>query len=378
MKQLFFILFLTLSFLIQSTIETKSKKKSPSKKQLPSYVQCSKPIRYHFQNATYDRYYVQSTINEIEKRTFLKFKKENNSIKDIGINFYVNSKEDKVELSYDDKKPTVVNLTEKTYADRILTRFFFGYALGLIPELARKDRDSDVKVFEKNISDSYKKYYEKKSSYPESYYATGFDFGSVMLAKPFFGNISKNKRTYMSKFYPHYENQISNFYDLSFNDYKRLNLLYCKDKCKSSKKCAYSGYYGNTCKSCTCFLPFTGQYCTSYDIRSPECGKDITIKAYSSKKTKTVKNFNGKCFYIIEAKNSKKKVKLTIEKFKINSPYSHSLYIRYRKDKGAEGLLIEKNVTNLSLPALSNSVIINFYSYDKKNELVLKYQEVKK
>uniref|UniRef100_A0A0N5BU52 Peptidase M12A domain-containing protein n=1 Tax=Strongyloides papillosus TaxID=174720 RepID=A0A0N5BU52_STREA len=200
MKQLFFILFLTLSFLIQSTIEAKlsqsikkplttrlpikklppkkpPSKKLPSKKsttikpttkkpttqkpttkkpstqkpttqkpatqkpsaqkQLPSYVQCS-TIKYYINN-DFDSYYVEDAIEDIQEKTFLKFIKIKNPITNVGINFFSNKKEDKVVLSYDDKKPTVVNLTKETYGYKHLVGYYLGYALGLIPELARKD-----------------------------------------------------------------------------------------------------------------------------------------------------------------------------------------------------------------------------------------------
>uniref|UniRef100_A0A0N5BUR6 Astacin domain-containing protein n=1 Tax=Strongyloides papillosus TaxID=174720 RepID=A0A0N5BUR6_STREA len=384
MKQLFSISFLVLLYLIQSTIEAKSsryKKKPPTKKpstqrKLPSYVQCYKPIKYHFEITKHDRFYVEGFIDDINDKTFLKFHEENNliegvginffsnnkedkvelsyddkkptvvnltketydtieniqsetflkftkekyPIRNVGINFYSNNKEDKVELSYDDKKPTVVNLTKETYGYRHLVGYYLGYALGLIPELARKDRDSD--------------------------------------------------------FYPYYENQISKYNDFSFNDYKRLNLLYCKDICKKSKTCGNYGYYGNNCDSCECFYPFHGKDCTLYHERHSECGKDITIKAYSKAKEKKLKNISlGECFYIIKANNPKKKVKLTIKRFK-GVPGRYKLEIKYRKDKGAEHLKINGDVTWFKFPPLSSSVIINFVSYSPGNELELKYQEV--
>uniref|UniRef100_A0A0K0F198 Astacin domain-containing protein n=1 Tax=Strongyloides venezuelensis TaxID=75913 RepID=A0A0K0F198_STRVS len=381
MKQLFFTLFLVSLYLIQSTIEAKLlkfKRKSSKGKQLPAYVQCSAPIRYYFQIGLNDKYLITKAMYNIQCETFLKFKEEKNLINDTGINFFVNSEEDKVKLSYVDKTPTIVNLTENTYHNKVLAGFYFGYALGLIPEIARKDRNRKVKVFKQNILPKYRKFYKKKKAYPKSYYATRFDFSSIMFAKPFFGSKSRDKRTYKLKTYSDYNKQIKEFNEFSFNDYKRLNILYCKDECKNSIRCENFGYHGDNCDSCKCFFPFRGRDCRSYVLRSKECGKEFATKAYPKPRQKIFTDLHGECYYIIKANNPKKKVKLTIKKFNTTKIYSYDLIIKYRKDKGAEGLKIERNITELKFPPLSRSVIITYTSYDWDNELVLEYQEVKR
>uniref|UniRef100_A0A0N5BU54 EGF-like domain-containing protein n=1 Tax=Strongyloides papillosus TaxID=174720 RepID=A0A0N5BU54_STREA len=199
-----------------------------------------------------------------------------------------------------------------------------------------------------------------------------------MFARPFFGSNSRDKHTYKFKSYSYYKKQIKEFNEFSFNDYKRLNILYCKNQCKESEKCENFGFHGDNCDSCKCFFPFRGRDCRSYELRSNECGKEFKTKAYSKPREKTFIDLHGECYYIIKANNPEKKVKLTIKKFKTIKTYTYHLLIKYRKDKGAVGLEIQSNVTEFKLPPVSSSIIISYASYDSDNELVLKYQEVKR
>uniref|UniRef100_A0A0N5C162 Astacin domain-containing protein n=1 Tax=Strongyloides papillosus TaxID=174720 RepID=A0A0N5C162_STREA len=364
---------------MQNTVEVtslKSTNKPSIDKQLPAYAKCSK-IKYHIDRNVLSEYakYVKKALEIIKSRTFLEFEEQNKPIDRTGINFYSSANEDKVEISYDDKKPTNVRLTGDAYVNRDWLRFYIGYALGLIPEIARKDRDYNVKVFIGNISNFYKKYFEIRKDYPRIYYTTDFDFSSIMLLKPYFGNSPRHNPTYVSNVYPHYEYQFTNNDKFSFNDYKRLNLLYCENQCPK-KLCANYGYHGNSCETCKCVFPFTGKDCKSFYKRSKDCSGNIAIIAKPKPIGKRLKNVPDKCYYIIKSDNSKKKVKFTIKKFFTKKPGSCEILIKYRKDKGAEGLLIRRNVYNLSLPALSNNVIVTYFSKDPENELVIGYQEV--
>uniref|UniRef100_A0A0K0FAV7 Astacin domain-containing protein n=1 Tax=Strongyloides venezuelensis TaxID=75913 RepID=A0A0K0FAV7_STRVS len=372
MKQLSFILFFVLLFILRNTIEAKSlkhDKKSLKNQELPAYTKSS-PIKFYLQDDNIVNY-AQGAIDFIEFSTFLKFSKQSRKINDVGINFYYNNKEDKVELSYDNKKPTIVNLTKNTYNSKHLAKFYVGYALGLIPEIARKDRDSEVKIFSQNILAKYKKFYDKKKGYPESYYATDFDYSSMMMFNSSFGSIEKGKRTFKSEFESFYEKQIGGLGSYSFNDYKRLNILYFKDKCKNAPKCQNKGYYGNNCNECKCVYPFAGKYCKSYAKKIGTC-EDSFLNAYSNAKTITFNKYAGECYYIIKAKSKRRKVKLTIVNFKGVGQYK--LEVKYRKDKGAAGLLINRDVKNIVFPSLSSSVIVTYHTYNVSSVLTIKYQ----
>uniref|UniRef100_A0A0N5BH21 Astacin domain-containing protein n=1 Tax=Strongyloides papillosus TaxID=174720 RepID=A0A0N5BH21_STREA len=183
--------------------------------------------------------------------------------------------------------------------------------------------------------------------------------------------IEKGKRTFRSKFDSSYEKQIGGLGLYSFNDYKRLNVLYCKDQCKQAPKCQNRGYYGNNCKTCKCVYPFAGESCKSYAKKIGTCEESF-LKAYSKPKTKTFKKYTGECYYIIEAKNNRKKVKLTIVNFKGVGQYK--LEVKYRNDKGAAGLLITRDVKNIVFPSLSSSVIVTYHTYNTSNALTIKYQ----
>uniref|UniRef100_A0A0N5B5U8 Astacin domain-containing protein n=1 Tax=Strongyloides papillosus TaxID=174720 RepID=A0A0N5B5U8_STREA len=384
MNKLFSNFFLALLYFIQNTIEvtsSKSTKASSKDMQLQLNVDCSK-IKYYFDKTVFEGYrkYVEKTLGIIQNKTFLKFEKEEKLIYGVGIIFYSNDKEDKVELSYGNKKPTKVNLTDSAYVNRDLLRFYIGYALGLIPEITRRDRDFAVKVFDDKILPSYKKYYDKNESYPDIYYSTDFDVSSAMVAKFYFGSKPGVPKppAYATKFSPHYDLQIRDSEKFSFNDYKRLNSLYCKDQCKNKQECANYGYYGNSCDKCRCVFPFAGNDCKSLYRRPEECSKNITTIANSRKKLWKLKNVSKKCYYIIKSSDSSKKIKFSIKRLVVKKPGSCEILIKYRKDKGAEGISIRKDVKDFSLPALSNSVIVTYFSSDSNNELVIGYQEVSK
>uniref|UniRef100_A0A0N5BKW5 Astacin domain-containing protein n=1 Tax=Strongyloides papillosus TaxID=174720 RepID=A0A0N5BKW5_STREA len=344
-----------------------------TKKWLPPYSTGSKRIRYYIRS-DYIMTYVKDGFKEIEKKTCLKFKEQKSPVQIIGINFYYNYNDDIIKMSYSKKKPTIVNLKRDTYMLKKMTRFYIGYALGLIPEVTRRDRDSNVIIFKENISYSFERFFEKVKNYPDSYYNTDFDFSSIMMFDSSFGSNYDGNHTYMSKFYPFYGSMINEYAEFSFNDYKRLNVLYCKDQCKKAPKCQNRGYYGSNCDTCNCVYPFAGKFCKSYSKKVGTCEGSF-LKAYSSAKTKTFKEYKGECYYIIKAKNSRKKVKLTIVNFKGVGQYK--LEVKYRKDKGAAGVLITSDVENFTFPSLSSSVIVTYHADNITNELVLKYQEVK-
>uniref|UniRef100_A0A0K0FHW5 Astacin domain-containing protein n=1 Tax=Strongyloides venezuelensis TaxID=75913 RepID=A0A0K0FHW5_STRVS len=191
-----------------------------TKKSFPPYSTGSKRIRCYIRY-DYITTYVKDALKKIEKKTCLKFKEQQSPVQMIGINFIITIMMIKLKCHIVKKKPTIVNLNRDTYILKKVTRFYSGYALGLLPEITRKDRDSNVIIFKGKISYLFEKFFKKVNNYPDSYYNTDFDFFSIMMFDSSFGSKYGGNHIFMSKFYPFYDNIISEYDEFSFNDYKR-------------------------------------------------------------------------------------------------------------------------------------------------------------
>uniref|UniRef100_A0A0K0FTD0 Astacin domain-containing protein n=1 Tax=Strongyloides venezuelensis TaxID=75913 RepID=A0A0K0FTD0_STRVS len=305
------------------------------------------------------------TINlqtsHISSYTCLKIEKEKINSKKVDI-YIASCSESWVKLSTKEGKPTKVCLKKDETENKLI--FYFGYALGLVPEITRSDSNLHVKVLKENISpiSDYEKYY-KVQQYSSTIIAnSSFDYYSKMFSSPYFKSKGKGKRTYtflsdLGKYYEKTANMSGGF---SHNDFKRLWYLYCNKKC-TSLNCTNYGYPIRSCKKCRCPSPFYGEKCEKLYRNHISCGNTQEFIANSSKSFYTIKNTNIICSYSIKSKNGKK-VQFNIE----NLNKSHvqdcnwnvNLIVKYREDKGAGGLSLCGNYTNISFPPLSSEVYL--------------------
>uniref|UniRef100_A0A0K0FCB2 Metalloendopeptidase n=1 Tax=Strongyloides venezuelensis TaxID=75913 RepID=A0A0K0FCB2_STRVS len=370
--------FVLFYFLASFSLPRYDCRKPVFKKQPPPYTKISNVINYYHPNYLDNQIFVR-TFDIIKANTCLDFQKANKSLKTIGINFYKAKRKNTIKLSASTKKSTKVFLKSKIYKNDRVLKYYIGLALGLIPELKRKDRDNDVKIFFGNILPPFKQYYKTNAYYHRIFKNTDFDFSSMMLYDSSYGKKYRGKPTYKSKFYPYYERSLKLFQDFSFNDLKRLNYLYCYSNFTKADECKNGGYFGRDRTVCECVYPFKGNNCETLVPNYPLCVKETILNATSTKKNKTITNKNKLCYFFIKAK-PEKKIKMTILKFKTSNSNNcfgfPKLEIKYRRDKGARGLCLCENTKNIVLPALSNEIIMTFESFNSDDKLTFSYQQV--
>uniref|UniRef100_A0A0K0FQD4 Metalloendopeptidase n=1 Tax=Strongyloides venezuelensis TaxID=75913 RepID=A0A0K0FQD4_STRVS len=377
------IVLISLLFISQSAGEEnilERKKRNIIVKGRPPYPFLPESIIYYVSDDITQKLIVHPLIN-LEWGICVNFEKQNVEVKGIGINFYLSNTTDKVVLSKSIYQPTRVYLTKKTLQNIRLVRYHIGLALGLTPEITRFDRDNYVKILWENIDKSYMSYFKQSNLNKKRIFNTAFDFGSIMLFNPFFA--SKNgKPVYQSKISPYYEQMAGKFEDFSYNDKKILNDLYCNGLCYDKHKiCKNNGYLSGSCKSCTCPLVFSGPNCTNLAIHDNGCGPRKIFFASKSKQYIIGNSFKGNCFWSIYSRKLTS-LEIVVEKMSYQPKYQFEekdgLEIKHLFDKGATGLILRGNYTNVRVPPISSNVILRYKAPFKYHELKISYREVKK
>uniref|UniRef100_A0A0N5BJW7 Astacin domain-containing protein n=1 Tax=Strongyloides papillosus TaxID=174720 RepID=A0A0N5BJW7_STREA len=241
--------------------------------------------------------------------------------------------------------------------------FFIGLALGLVPEITRNDSRQYVEVFSNHISKSKLKYYQEKKYESKVLGNTSFDFYSKMIPSSTFGSKNK-KKTYRLKadLSEYYEKSIDLPDTFSFNDIKRLWYYYC-NKCEDKpNNCQHGGYCkDSSCDKCKCPLPFIGDKCEKM-LFYKECHNMQHFTAYPHINYNTILGNHRDCYYSVKSKNGKK---VQFEIFNLTLSRKNDCYggvgleVKYREDKGAEGLLLCDNYTNIRFPP-SSEIYLNF------------------
>uniref|UniRef100_A0A0K0F0H5 Astacin domain-containing protein n=1 Tax=Strongyloides venezuelensis TaxID=75913 RepID=A0A0K0F0H5_STRVS len=331
----------------KKTTTSKPSHKPGASYKSPYYIK-QKLIKYYLDKKLEEKFdtSIAIQINYINDLTCLKIKKEKTNSKKADIDI-ASCSESWVKLSTKKGTPTKVCLKKDETENNMI--FYFGYALGLVPEITRSDSYLYVKVFQNNILPSDYEQYYKVQKYSKAIIAnSSFDYYSMMLSSRHFKSKNDEKKTYR------FETNLGKYYEktvkisglFSHNDLKRLSYLYCDKECKNLS-CKNYGYPKKNCKECACPLPFIG------------------------------KKFTCPCFYLIKSKK-KKKVKFTVEKLnrfgKLDCPPLAGLTVKYREDRGAEGLNLCGNYTKISFPPLTSEIYLMFVGYEI-NELKFSIQE---
>uniref|UniRef100_A0A0N4ZGK5 Astacin domain-containing protein n=1 Tax=Parastrongyloides trichosuri TaxID=131310 RepID=A0A0N4ZGK5_PARTI len=199
-------------------------------------------------------------------------------------------------------------------------------------------------------------------------------------------NINGNDTFSTKMFNELYRHMIGQKYETSFNDYKVLNRIYCKDKMKECKKeCKNYGYPDP--KNCKCRCPngFVGDLCQNIEgvekwhgIVYGTCGPvklraEIAFQHYRIKK-----EYN--CFIQVESTNPHRLVLLyNIYYFSYRGTPcvpGWEIEIRYRKDKGAMGLcLCGKNNVPFWMISEDTTVFIHFVGIYSWHYLAFYYRQ---
>jgi hypothetical protein len=135
------------------------------------------------------------------------------------------------------------------------------HALGFWHEQSRPDRDYYVKVRWENIDRDSKGQFLKEQPADVDNGGVPYDLGSIMHYR------SKAFARYddlftMNTYISDYQRTIGQRDQLSFNDIRLMNNIYCKDTCSRKLPCQRGGYTDpRRCDRCRCPDGFTGQYC---------------------------------------------------------------------------------------------------------------------
>uniref|UniRef100_A0A0N5B218 Astacin domain-containing protein n=1 Tax=Strongyloides papillosus TaxID=174720 RepID=A0A0N5B218_STREA len=391
MMKISLVVLLLLLCIMQGFATKESKESTTEAIKRPPYPTDSK-LTYYYVDKNF-RGKLTTIFNQISRYTCLKFKyKADGPIsKSIGINFENSSTgNNTVVLSDNSETPTTVSLTEEAFKDYKNLSFYVGLALNITPEVRRYDGKEDIDISKENIDDWYKGYYEIQKKEDTPYLeGTEFDFGSPMLVNTYFGRNNKNKPTYEVKMYNNYQPFFGDGRIFRHNDYKHMFNYYCSTISKTVE-CKNGGYYPGTSEfspesKCKCPDYFSGKDCG--DLQKNE-GKNCNeekreLTATSGESSLEITNNDGRCHYRIKSDDEKKNVKVIIKnlQFENNDCSISGVYLEVlvRNDKGAKGIFLCRNSSDVELPTLSNQVIVAFYGKgDNNNYLKITFQTAEK
>uniref|UniRef100_A0A0N4ZGS1 EGF-like domain-containing protein n=1 Tax=Parastrongyloides trichosuri TaxID=131310 RepID=A0A0N4ZGS1_PARTI len=276
------------------------------------------------------------------------------------------------------KNITTIQLNETCSKDDVCIRYFFGLALGMIPQVNREDRDKYVYVVDNYTVPEKKQKYIKLNSSLFKDKAFEFDFGSFFNRNPYYGSEKHNKvYTTIIDGKNYYDKMLGQRIEYSFADRRTLCNFY-NIKTLPNATCQNGGFYNPNTSSCICPDGYIGNNCSTLQ-RMPNCGN----QTFSAKKEV---NYifacgNKACYFEI---NPAKNKDIEIEILAVNTknvtpcvPYN-ALEIRHREDKGATGLsLCGHYNTTISLTSVSKKVFIG-YNGGPGDYFLMSYKTTKK
>uniref|UniRef100_A0AAF5CZ99 Metalloendopeptidase n=2 Tax=Strongyloides stercoralis TaxID=6248 RepID=A0AAF5CZ99_STRER len=269
-----------------------------------------------------------------------------------------------------------------------------GHALGLVHEHARIGRDNFIDIDFWQLDKSAKKNFVIYNSSNFVNYSTSYDYASIMHYDQYaFGSwwywfigrpVIRPKLDYQ------YSRMMGQRKKITFNEIKKINLCYCNacgwvnndtGQLNPDRKpnCSYSGYADfRNCSKCICPTGYTGDLCRKIIPSDPECGNTT----FEVNKTRIQLIFNNKRNCYISLKATKpKKIELII--VYVNAPYDGdtctediAYQIKYRRDRGATGLLLcGHHQIPIKLKSETSSILIHYKGIDPHSLLIFQYKE---
>ncbi|CEF59727.1 Astacin-like metalloendopeptidase [Strongyloides ratti] len=339
------------------------------------------PIKY-FVESPVSTENVEKAMNEITKSTCIKFEKQNEFNNNTQGLYFKEASECSSHVGHVyNEYFQVINLASSCYNNPFLILHEIGHALGLVHEHTRIDRDKYVTIHYNNMYNSENVNFQIRNFEVYKNYSTSYDFSSLMHYGPYdFSTVFSyifGYKTIESKLEREYDWMMGQRKKMTFNDYKQINLCYCNlcnwvknETGKRIKKkndeslCKNGGYPDfNNCNKCICPTGYTGDYCKDIIQSDKNCGPT----SFNVNETGIPIILQGEmnCYVFLKAEKEKK-IKLQITY--VNAPYNGNIctediayQVKYRKDKGATGLLLCGHHSRvITLTSESNSILL-FY-----------------
>uniref|UniRef100_A0A0K0F4F2 Metalloendopeptidase n=1 Tax=Strongyloides venezuelensis TaxID=75913 RepID=A0A0K0F4F2_STRVS len=270
-------------------------------------------------------------------------------------------------------KSQTVNLTYYCTQNKGNVLHEVGHALGLLHEQCRTDRDKYVTVDFSNINNRQKVNFEIPVG-PYYNYSTYYDYGSIMHYGPYDFASNSWRKVLSSKLHEEYDRMMGQRSYMTFNDHKKINLLFCSkcNKTKEKVECLNGGYIDfKNCSRCICPFGYTGDSCSEIVKSDERCNTTTFIANYTMFYHWIAAPYD--CFFHIKAGEGKK-IELTI--YMSNSPYGSictqdiSHQIKHLKDKGTTGLLLcSWRYWPIRFTSESNNVLI-YFNGDNNNAFI--------
>ncbi|CEF59728.2 Astacin-like metalloendopeptidase [Strongyloides ratti] len=339
------------------------------------------PIKYYVQSPV-SAENVKKAIKEITDNTCIQFEEITEFINDTQGLFFKEYTSCSSQIGHVSQNYfQVINLASGCYEKPYLILHEIGHALGLVHEHSRIDRDDYVTINKNNMEAGEEANFKIRNYAFYKNYSTSYDFSALMHYGPYdFSTFWKGIFGYKvieSKLEREYDLMMGQRKKMTFNEYKQINLCYCNScnwvnnttgkrirKTASTTSCKNGGYPDfNDCSKCICPTGYTGNFCEKIITSDEKCGPT----SFNVNKTGTPIILQDKmnCYIFLKA-DSNKKISLQITY--VNAPHNGdtctediAYQVKYRKDKGATGLLLcghhQKFIT---LKSESNSILL-FY-----------------
>uniref|UniRef100_A0A0N4Z1H4 Astacin domain-containing protein n=1 Tax=Parastrongyloides trichosuri TaxID=131310 RepID=A0A0N4Z1H4_PARTI len=269
-------------------------------------------------------------------------------------------------------------ITDKCADSYGCTTHYIYRMFGLRPPHIREDRKEHVFVNYSNVKFPNDNLYFSRYSFDEiPFFDIPYDFGSTAhkdshyLSKNGLPTLVPEKTLEFA-----YMIQPNNYNSPTFNDFKYLHKHQCGDQCRSFKPCKNGGYYLHSCYSCICPKPYYGRYCDKIKEQTDKC-PSYNFEALDQKQHVEV---GGKveCNFLLQAPQGYKvHVNIIAHKQKhelldSNCSPTKGVNVRFNKDKGGRDLILCRDIQNVSVPVVSNEVLIE-YNYLFQSSTYLKF-----
>ncbi|CEF68239.1 Astacin-like metalloendopeptidase [Strongyloides ratti] len=250
--------------------------------------------------------------------------------------------------------------------------------LGVIYEHNRVDRNLFIKVYEQNIDETSKKYFQKHLGPEIEHLFVSYNYGSLMHFGMY--EYSKNGFKTLAPRDHFYVNTVGQQDSLTFSDAKNINLHYCFPKCYEPIVCENFGYQApKSCDKCVCIPGYEGDRCEKYTQSLEMCGSEIMI----AKDKPEYYRITGKkyCIYHLKSR-SKKKIQLVILKISMDPNYSstcsinNALEVKYWIDKTVSGARFCYQKFPKVIKSHDNYIILQYKSIDPRSYVYFYYKEI--